>query len=239
MKPSSDHKDQMPTKTKIEFVSEVCLYKCFCVGENWHEEYADNETVLKFVSGLIDPASYSDFEGLRNNFFNEIEVDDQNGSLSPYGDLYINDKKWKDENSTDDYSLNLEEEETTYADFHQEQIANSKLCVIQVVQNKNHIAGLEIDGPFDLGKLSYENGWLMYDGEVLSTEESQGNSVETLVFVDGEDPSNLSYIIKKTPDGLRLPNAYMKMLEVKDGTEYEIKLGKKAIRLVPITDEED
>jgi hypothetical protein len=239
MKPLSDYKDQMPTKTKIEFVSEVYFYKCFCVGENWQEEYSDDETVLKYVSGLIDPASESDFEELRDNFFNEIEVDDQDGSLPPYGDLYINDKKWENENSIDDYSLILEEEETTYNDFYQEQIANSKLCVIQVVQNKNHIAGLEIDGPFDLEKLSYENGWLMYDGEALSTEESQGNSVETLVFVDGDDPSNLSFIIKKTPNGLYIPNAYMKLLEVEDGTEYEIKLGREAIRLVPITDEED
>ena len=58
--------------------------------------------------------------------------------------------------------------------------------------------------------------------------------METLVFVDGDDPSNLSFIIKKTPNGLYIPNAYMKLLEVEDGTEYEIKLGREAIRLVPI-----
>jgi hypothetical protein len=188
---------------------------------------------------LIDPASEGDFEGLRNNFFNEIEVDDQCGSLSLCGDLYINNKKWENENSTDEYSLIPVGEKTTYVNFYQEQIANSKLCVIQVVQNKNHIAGLEVDGPFDLEKFTYENGWLIYDGKVMSTEESQGNSVEMLVFVDGDDLSKLSYIIKKTSDGLHIPNAYMKLLGVEDGTEYEIKLGRKAIRLVPITDEEE
>ena len=112
----------------------------------------------------------------------------------------------------------------------------SKVCIIESVQNKRHIAYLDTNGAFDPAKLKYKNGWIEYDGESFSTDTSEGNTIERTLYVYGEVPgtlSPLSYIVEVQDGSLTIGNEYLEMMGIEDGTRYELKLGRRAIRLVP------
>lgn len=121
-------------------------------------------------------------------------------------------------------------------ELYESQIKCSKVCVIESVQNKRHIAYLDINGTFDPAKLKYNNGWIEYDSESFSTDTSEGNTIERTLYVDGEIPGTLpplSYIVEVQDGSLTIGNEYLEMMGIEDGTRYELKLGRRAIRLVP------
>ena len=56
----------------------------------------------------------------------------------------------------------------------------------------------------------------------------------------GKGGRKLSYIAKVQPNGnLLVGNAYTKMLDLNPGDAFDIKLGKKAIRLIPVGGNEE
>ena len=119
------------------------------------------------------------------------------------------------------------------------QIDDSKVCVIEVTQNKNHIASLEIDAPFDAKKLKYKDGWIEYDGESFESEESQGNAIDRELYVDGKEPMKLDYIATLENIGILIGGEYTDMLGLPEGTRFTIKLGRKSIRLERIEEDEE
>ena len=65
------------------------------------------------------------------------------------------------------------------------------------------------------------------------TEEGYGNQLRVI------KEHKLSWIVKKTPDGILIPSEYMEFIPAEDGQEYELKIGRTQIRLSIHTDEED
>ena len=110
-----------------------------------------------------------------------------------------------------------------------------------MVQNKSHIASLEINEPFDPLKLKYKNGWIEYDGEPLESEESQGNTIDRRLYVDREEPgeTSLDYVAEVANDLILIEQDYVELGGFKEGTKFDIKIGRSGIRLVKQDDDKD
>lgn len=178
---------------------------------------------------------------------------DEKAYLYPDGELTVDGETPEDvEEEDEDYEtiLSIDEGDVDFQGNHdfdtawgiyESKIKESKVCVLETTQNKKHIATLEIDEPFDAKKLKYKDGWIEYDGKPFESEESTGNAIDRELYVDGEEPGNpsLSYIAEVRDGVLVIGSEYIELLGVEEGTKYEIKLGRKQIRLVPETDEDE
>lgn len=240
----------MPEKIKLTFVSDILFYKCAYAGDDWEEQYKDKETVLSLISKLISAETPED-DGIAEameEFIMEVGGDEKT-LLNIPGEFDIDGETPDDIeelNDDDDLiyefhegSLYLPSEWQSIRDAYESQIKTSKVCVLEETQNKKHIATLEIDEPFDAKKLKYKNGWIEYDGKPFESEESRGNAIDRELYVDGKEPMKLDYIVEVENGMILIGNEYLDLLGVKDGTRYEIKLGRKQIRLIPETDEEE
>jgi len=242
----------MPEKIKLEFISDIYFYKCAYVGDDWEEKYKDNETVLSLLSKLISAETPED-DGIAEameDLIREIGGDEET-YLNQNGDFTVDGKALDD---IDEYDEDDEEIYSVYdgslylpgnfgdaRNVYESQIKKSKVCVLENTQNKKHIANLEIDRPFDAKKLKYKDGWIEYDGKPFESEESMGCAIYRELYVDGDEPGNpsLDYIVEVEHGMILISDEYLGMLGVEDGTRYKIKLGRKQIRLIPETDEDE
>ena len=240
----------MSDKIKLEFVSDILFYKCACVGDDWEEKYKDNPTVLSLVSKLVSAETPED-DGISEAMEELImELGDgertylnNNGDFTVDGEV-LEDIDEYDEDDDELYSvyegsLYLPGDFRSLRDVYWDQVKSSKVCVLEETQNKNHIASLEIDAPFDAKKLKYKDGWIEYDGESFESEESQGNAIDRELYVDGKEPMKLDYIATLENIGILIGGEYTDMLGLPEGTRFTIKLGKKAIRLERIEEDEE
>ena len=243
----------MTEKIKLEFVSDIHFYKCASVGDDWEEKYADNETVLSLISKLLSAETPED-DGI-SEAMEELIMEiggDEESYLYPMGELTVDGETPEDvEEEDEDYEaiISIEEGDVDFQGNHdfdsasgiyESQVKSSKVCVIESVQNKSHIASLEIDAPFDPLKLKYKNGWIEYDGESFDSEESQGNAIDRELYVDGEEPGNpsLNYIAEVVNSCIIIEQEYVELGGFEEGTKFEIKIGRKSIRLEKVEDEE-
>ena len=239
----------MPEKIKLEFVSDIVIYRCANIGDDWQEKYKDNKTVLSLITKLISAETPED-DGIAEAMEELVmEIGDgeeaslfTNGNFTVDGDV-LEDEEDEDEEkgyTVDDGELNFYDSYTKGMDsFYESEMKKSKVCVIEEAVNKRHIASLEIDAPFSVEKLKYEDGWIEYDGELFISEVSEGSYIDRHLYVDGKVPGALDYIAEVEDGMLVIGSKYLEMLGVEDGTRYEIKLGRKQIRLIPETDEDE
>lgn len=240
----------MPEKIKLDFISDILIYKCAYAGGDWEEQYKDNETVLSLISRLVSAETPKD-DGIAEameELIAEIGGEEerylnQNGEFSVDGETLEDTEEYDEDEDLIyeicDGNLYLPGNLWDIRDVYESQVKKSKVCVLETTQNKRHIASLEIDGPFDGKKLKYKNGWIEYDGKPFESEESRGNAIHRDLLIDQKVPGALDYIAEVCDGKLVIGNEYLEMLGVEDGTRYEIKLGRKQIRLIPETDEEE
>ena len=67
---------------------------------------------------------------------------------------------------------------------------------------------------------------------------SEGNAIDRILYVDGKNPGSLDYIVRVEDGKIVIPSVYCELLDLSEGQEYEIKLGRKAIRLIPVEDDD-
>ena len=239
----------MSEKIKLEYQSDIFFYKCASVGDDWEEKYADNENVLALISKLLSVESQDDdgVSELMEELISEIGGDEET-QLLPCGSFTLNDESLPEEENEDgdlsyevdeDGDLTLESDFKSVYEIYDNQINSSKICVVEEAQNKRHTAELEIEGPFDINKLEYKDGWIQYDGESFESDGmSEGNAIDRILYVDGKNPGSLDYIVRVEDGKIVIPSVYCELLDLSEGQEYEIKLGRKAIRLIPVEDDD-
>ena len=240
----------MSDKIKLEFVSDILFYKCACVGDDWEEKYKDNPTVLSLVSKLVSAETPED-DGISEAMEELImELGDgertylnNNGDFTVDGEV-LEDIDEYDEDDDELYSvyegsLYLPGDFRSLRDVYWDLVQSSKVCVLEEIQNKNHIASLEIDAPFDAKKLKYKDGWIEYDGESFESEESQGNAIDRELYVDGREPMKLDYIATLENIGILIGTEYTDLVGLPEGTRFTIKVGNKSIRLERIEEDEE
>jgi hypothetical protein len=240
----------MPEKIKLDFVSDVYFYKCAYVEDDWEEKYKGNETVLSLISKLVSAETPKD-DGIAEameKLIGEIGGEEetyltQNGEFSVDGETLGDIEEYDDDEDLIyeiyEGSLYLPGNLWDIRDVYESQVKKSKVCVLETTQNKKHIATLEIDEPFDAKKLKYKDGWIEYDGKPFESEESRGNAIHRDLLIDQKVPGALDYIAEVRDGKLVIGSEYIELLGVEEGTKYEIKLGRKQIRLVPETDEDE
>lgn len=237
----------MSEKIELVYESDIVFYKCASVGENWEEEYADNETVLTLISKLISAETPED-DGV-SEAMEDLLIEIGGGEetcLNICGRFTIDGESPEDENlddddagySVEDGSLYLNAEFKTTRSLYENQIETSKLCVTEEAQNGRHLAKLKIDKPFDFKKLEFKDGWLFYDGESFESDGSEGKDIGRGLYVDGEEPYKLDYIAEVENGMILIDSEYVSDAGFEEGTQLEIKITRNAIKLVRLEDED-
>ena len=242
----------MSEKIRLEYQSDIYLYKCASVGRRLGGKYKDNPSVLSLISKLLSKSPEDDgvSEAMEELIMKIGEGEES--YLYPNGELTVDGETPEDvEEEDEDYEtiFSIEDGDVDFQSNHdfdsawgiyESRIESSKVCVIETVQNGRHIASLEINAPFDPLKLKYRNGWIEYDGESFESETSEGNAIERELYVDGEEPGNetLDYIAEVENGMILINSEYVSDAGFEEGTQLEIKIMRNAIKLVRLEDED-
>ena len=226
---------------RIEYKSSIFIYRYASVGNNWKEKYGENEEVLSLIPKLLSADDSNEVTEEIEELLDAIG-ENEDAYLDPYGEITIDDEPI--EGDYDEYgSIGIggftftENDYKEAIELYEDEIKTSKVCVIEDVQNKRHIASIEINAPFEVEKLKYVKGWIEYDGKPLESEGSEGNAIDKFLFVDGKAAGSLDFTAEVKEGMLVIGKEYLQLIDAKDGDKYEIKVGLKQIRLVLIKDE--
>ncbi len=145
----------MPNKIKLEYQSDILLYRCAHVGDDWEEQYKGNDTVLSLLSKLASAETPED-EGIieaMEELIMEIGAGEE-GYLWTAGELTVDGETPEDAEEEDDECdpiYSIEDGEFDFCwnhdfkdarEIYESQIKDSKVCVVETTQNKRHIASL-------------------------------------------------------------------------------------------------
>ena len=128
--------------------------------------------------------------------------------------------------------------------------SDCKFVYLKVWENSGDFS-YEGEGEFDEEKLTYENGCFLYDGEGFDLMGGDGSASYEEFYRDGrsvngvesseeeEAPGSLDYVAEVINGRIIIDKGYIDLGEYEEGTRFEIKVGRKGIRLEIETDEDE
>ena len=120
---------------RIDYKSDIKIYRYASIGNNWREKYGENEEVLSLIPKLLSANDSNEVTEEIEELLDTIGKN-EDAYLDPYGEITIDDEPL--EEVCDGEVTFTENDYKEPIELHEDEIKTSKVCVIEAVQNKRH-----------------------------------------------------------------------------------------------------